>query len=296
MGKDMRGCPGTTHPRFPSVRQVAICTIEPNGGGVKQIGGFGSDPSWSANGRRVVFSAYNGIWTMRADGTDKTKVALVRRVGSPAFSPSGGRIVYIHSRRHRPIKRQWAIYAIRADGTGKRLIFADAYAPETPTYSPDGSRIVFAGKPPRRSWGVWTMQPDGTDLRPVTRNPRSSPYFDHYPDWSPDGSQIVFTRSSQCDLGGCSTVVKFIRPDGSGIHGNGEGGEGSVRYAPSGDLLVSSAYEGGGTTTPPYCGDIFTVPVAGGARTTVTDNCANYYNGLPSGFAGGPRWQPLPGG
>ncbi len=307
---DMPGCSA------PPASPGAICTVEPNGSGVKQLTSFGHTPSWSANGRRIAFLTRRAIDTMKADGTDRTKIAAPRTT-SAAFSPSGARIVYVEFRAT-PRRVNGAIYTIRTDGTRKRLVLASRGVrealgsrgvPETPTYSPDGSRIVFAGKPPHRSWGIWTIRPDGTGLRPVTTNPPSTdihnPRTDHFPDWSPDGRQIEFVRYTDCDDRFCSGPIKFIRPDGSGIHGNreisvpsrDEGGTRSFRYAPSGDRLVSSATEAPeGIPYIPQCGDIFTVPVIGGSRTTVTHNCDNYLNGGPLAFASEPSWQPLPGG
>jgi Tol biopolymer transport system component len=288
------GVPGCTQERY----QEAICTMEPDGSGLKRLSTFGSWPSWSANGRRIVFSG-RWIHTMKADGTDKTKVASTggNSNRSAAFSPSGGRIVYNHYRANAPQRRRGAIYTIRTDGTRKRLVFASGAIPETPGYSPDGRRIVFAGRPNHRPWGIWTIRPDGTGRRPVTTNPPSAHYCceprtDHYPDWSPDGSQIEFVRYIDCDERSCSKAVKFIRPDGSGLHGNGEVGESRYRYAPSGDRLVSQV-SGPESAVPPTCSDIFTVPVVGGDRTTVTDNCVgpDFF-----GFAYEPSWQPLPGG
>jgi Tol biopolymer transport system component len=283
--KPMPGC-------STDLYEAHICTMEPDGSRLKHVSSFGSRPSWSANGGRIAFSA-RWIWTMKADGTDKTKIPSTRgyRFRSPAFSPTGGRIVYDDYRPNVPPNRRGAIYTIRTDGTGKRLLFAGGAIPETPGYSPDGSRIVFAGKPNHRPWGIWTIRPDGTGLRAVTTNPRYPAFSDRDPDWSPNGSQIVFVHTSRSD-GRSPTPwpLKFVRPDGSGLHGNGEiGVDGAgYRFAPSGDILVSTAYD---DQPDPACGDIFTVPVVGGSRTLVTDNCANL-----TGLASQPSWQPLPDG
>lgn len=286
---DMPGCSG-------------ICTVHPDGSGLRLLSSFGSAPSWSANGRRIVFFG-RWIHTMKADGTDRTKVpstggsSFPSAAFSAAFSPSGGRIVYNRYRANAPPRLRGVIYAIRADGTHKRLVFAGRHVPETPGYSPNGKRIVFSGKPNHRAWGIWTIRPDGGGLRPVTTDPNSYGVgSDHYPDWRPDGKKIAFLRYTDSDPRMPSGPVKFVRPDGSGIHATGASGGGArFLYSPSGDQLVSGALGG----PYPYlsdCGDVFTEPVGGGERTIVTDNCATYENGGPTGFASNPSWQPLPGG
>lgn len=272
-----------------------ICTVRPDGSRVKQLTSSGSGPSWSASGRRIVFSSGRFIYTMNADGTDRTRV--VRNDGYvyrwAAFSPGGGRIVYNRYRANAPSDRRGTIYTIRTDGTDKQRIFASTAMPETPGYSPGGGRIVFSGKPNHRAWGIWTIRPDGTHLRAVTTSPNSyGIHSDHYPDWSPDGKEIAFLRYTDNDPRNPFGLLKFVRPDGSGLHGNGSAGGSRYLYAPSGDRLLSASAGFGGYLSD--CYDVFTEPIGGGDRTTVTDNCATYDNGGPPGFATGPSWQPLP--
>lgn len=58
-----------------------------------------------------------------------------------------------------------------------------------PTWSPDGSVIVFsryAGDGEADKNGLWTVSPEGGEPRRLT------PYLGEHPDWSPDGRYIVF--------------------------------------------------------------------------------------------------------
>ena len=61
-----------------------------------------------------------------------------------------------------------------------------------------------------KTWGaIFTVDPNGTDERQVTRPPKGS--ADAPPRWSPDGSLIAFTR---CRKGG-RCAIYTVRPDGS---------------------------------------------------------------------------------
>jgi TolB protein len=76
---------------------------------------------------------------------------------------------------------------------------------------------------PDRTWGaLFTMNPDGSRVRQLTRPPRG--VIDQYPDWSPDGERVVFQRMVPCTSGGskdgmdgtCDRIYTVGR-DGKGI-------------------------------------------------------------------------------
>ena len=74
----------------------------------------------------------------------------------------------------------------------------------------------------RTAGAIFTIRPDGTHLRQVTR-PRPG-VIDQYPDWSPDGTKLVFHRMLPCDPSGrkngidrtCDLVYTVGR-DGKGL-------------------------------------------------------------------------------
>jgi TolB protein len=63
--------------------------------------------------------------------------------------------------------------------------------PDTPTWSPDGRQIAFAGDYKRSSTAIYAVSADGSGLARLT-SPRAA--HDAAPAWSPDGTQIVFER------------------------------------------------------------------------------------------------------
>jgi dipeptidyl aminopeptidase/acylaminoacyl peptidase len=77
------------------------------------------------------------------------------------------------------------LYRIQASGDGLQQITTGGSPAVEPAFSPGGARIAFA----RLGVGIFTINPDGTGLRRLTKGAR-----DTYPTWSPAGGQIAFVR------------------------------------------------------------------------------------------------------
>jgi TolB protein len=112
------------------------------------------------------------------------------------WSPDGTKIVFTSKpTSDDPINPVHAeIYTINPDGTGlTRLTFND-YEERGPSWSPDGSRIVFIARVGIRGGNIFeicVMNADGTNFVQLTDNA----VFDATPTFSPDGEMIVFHRS-----------------------------------------------------------------------------------------------------
>ncbi|GAA2256098.1 amidohydrolase family protein [Streptomyces amakusaensis] len=74
----------------------------------------------------------------------------------------------------------------RTGGRALPLTPADL-EPNRPTHSPDGTLVAF-GAYRDGNFHVWTVRPDGSELRQRTRGP----WDDRGPAWSPDGRRIAF--------------------------------------------------------------------------------------------------------
>jgi Tol biopolymer transport system component len=101
------------------------------------------------------------------------------------------------------------IWIVNADGTGNhQLALPDGIPYGDADWSPDGSRIVFSSWPIRdfndRRANVFTVRPDGSDLRPLTDSRCGGCGA---PSWTPDGAHILFWSSNRFWL---------MEPDGSG--------------------------------------------------------------------------------
>ena len=114
---------------------------------------------------------------------------------SPAFSPDGRLIVFTSTRdsaKSGPIGISAEIYVMAADGSGQRRLTRNRRDDFTPSWSPDGTKIVYGscGRGSTPSCRLETMNPDGTGKRPLTENG----FFYADPAWSPDGEEMAFER------------------------------------------------------------------------------------------------------
>ena len=231
-----------------------------------------TDPSWSADGTRIVFvSTREGgnqeIWVMDADGSDPQRLTNDARYDAePVFSPDGTRIAFS---RHDPDVNEFAVWTMEADGDNPEptsLVQPEPGDPfpgrgtdEGPSWSPDGSKIAFASKR-AGDFDIWVMDADGTDQRPVAIRSGTT---EMRPDWAPDGSALVVA-------GGPAGVLRMAL-DGTVTVLEADSKAARPSWSPEGGRVVYSGAEG----------------------MTIVDEEGSQLVVLGLGGAS-PDWQPLP--
>jgi Tol biopolymer transport system component len=100
-----------------------IATMAPGGGQLRRLRA-GGQPSWSPDGRWIVFirslpRERSGVAIMRADGSRLRTLTRGPWSASPVWSPQGEHIAYIHRNRK---KAREKIVVMRTNGTGRRSI------------------------------------------------------------------------------------------------------------------------------------------------------------------------------
>jgi Tol biopolymer transport system component len=158
-------------------------------------------PSWSPDGKRLAFQRdrytspeSNAIFTVAIDGTDLRQVTpWTLGANDPAWSPDGTLIAFQSPAETAATVRQH-IYTVHPDGTDLVQLTADPLAradgfqgSNHPSWSPDGSQIVFAHFPGASLpfADLFVMNRDGSNLHLLA----DTPLRENWPDWGPAPSQ-----------------------------------------------------------------------------------------------------------
>jgi Tol biopolymer transport system component len=145
-------------------------------------------PSWSADGKTIVFSREGAIFTVPSTGGATHRVGHgLGNARSPAVSPDGKLIAYDYRRPGYSIRE---IYVMNADGTGIRQVTRLGYVSSLPAWSPDGKTLAFQSNLHGKRYQIYTIGLDGRGLRQVTHSDTDVIQAA----WTPDGKAIGFVR------------------------------------------------------------------------------------------------------
>jgi TolB protein len=165
---------------------------------------------------RILFAGFVGdspqLFTARPDGSiirQLTHLPPKHAVFAGNWAPDGSKVVF--TEEHQAAKQ---IFVVNSDGTDQHKLFSDPwYLDYVPSYSPDGTRIVFARcTPDFEGCSIATVSADGTGR--VT-NLTDFTHFKFEPVYSPDGSRIAF---SWFEADGVAAAVWVMSADGSDLH------------------------------------------------------------------------------
>ncbi len=176
-----------------------IYMMDPDGSNFYKVTNLNASPyniGWSPDGSKIIFEAYDGddsdIFTVDIDESNIYNLTNSdSNANYPKWSPDGSKIVfssYMENPSDPSATGIQSIYFMDADGSNRyelpNLDLIDAY---TPSWSPDGNKIVFEGYDGEYS-NIFTADIDGSNIYNLTNYNISG----SSPMWSPDGSKIIF--------------------------------------------------------------------------------------------------------
>ncbi len=220
--------------------------------------------------RRLVYQARGplgeDLFTIEPDGSGNAALGLdpaiqAGEIDDPAWAPGHGRIAF-SAKPPAPDNEEYDVFVVNPDGSGLMdLTNTPTENEDTPTWSPDGTRIAFA-----REGGIWIMNADGTGATLLAGGDKSRL------DWSPDGTRISFEENGH---------LFAIRVDGSGVAQLTSFGPGVDAYdatwSPDGARLAFTFFDG-------MTNRIFTVNADGSSPAPLL--------GTGAGEFAGPAWSP----
>jgi uncharacterized repeat protein (TIGR01451 family) len=225
----------------------------------------------------IAFDRDFGVWTI--DPTTRVERNLTADVpglahgyGPFAWSPDGTRLAYGGAVEVSPNSYRSTPAVMNADGTGKRRLVDDLsryFAPAC--WLSDDTIALESSEPDLSSTDLWTVKPDGTDLRALTS----------------DGGQKSYVRCSQ------STDRVFFQRTANGdsvpYYVSGDGGA-PVRLEPDGIAPIPSP--DGSRLAFMRSDGVFVENLDGSGLTKVSDS---YQGGYGLIWSPDGRWLAFPG-
>lgn len=184
--------------------------INADGSNQMQLPPAGAFPSWSFDGTKLLsnrstsLDADQEIYISNADGTGNRQITFNFFNDYKAnWSPDGTRAVFYRLFNSSDIE----IFSINTDSPNNGIkeiqLTNDNCLNRDPSYSPDGTKIVFSKFCENgNASGIYTMNTDGTNPVQLTVG------NDSYPAWRPDGARIIFARDGD---------LWFVNPSGTSV-------------------------------------------------------------------------------
>jgi Tol biopolymer transport system component len=163
--------------------------------------GYNSNPSFSPDGAKVIFSSTRDgnseIYEISVEGTGlKNLTSHPAQDSFPTYSPDGRAIAFVSDRDGPPLSQ--ALWLMDVDGSNPQKLLELEGGIRSPDFSPDGKRIVFEAGTPGHQQIYQIYLTDTQNPQLLTDPSQADAYAD--PSFSPDGAWIAYTRQPGPDI------------------------------------------------------------------------------------------------
>lgn len=174
----------------------------------------------------------------------------------PAWSPDGGRILYVRRAR---LSGRPDLFVMNANGRGRTRLTSTPVPERDPSWSPDGTGLVYAARTaPGEPFRIFVARADGSGREQLTSQKAGS---DTAPVWSPDGTRIAFVS----DRDGGFPELYLMNANGTGVKRMTTNAliDANPSWSPDGTRVVFERCCENGTS------DLFTIDVTTRAEVSV---------------------------
>lgn len=199
-------------------------------------------------------------------------VGQAANIWSIALSPDAKKAVFDAN-----LNGHWDIYIANSDGTNISPITNDAESDYEPTFSPDGSKVIFTsyrGDQGSVGFDVIVANLDGTGITDLTPNST----IDHsFAVFSPDGTRIAFAGVDRTVSTNLIWGIWTMSADGTSLRNvipstDYDRYSLPLTFSPDGTKIFFS-----GTTIDPQSTDIYSIDLDGSNLQKLTNTGADWY-------------------